>query len=407
MTAFCRFCGRPLPESEVPMVLCPFCGQPLNPTGSFKNPSPAAPSVPSVPKAGPLAPPSPMTDRDGGTSSMSMDALLRGAGGGITDHDGGTSSMSMDALLRGAGGGITDHDGGTSSMSMDALLSAASNGPAPASREGGTSSMSMDALLRAAAQSAPPPPAETDHFGDFFGPKPTVPPPSGQKSTPPPAPIPSVPASAPTSTLKCANCQRALLPNAKFCDNCGTPVVAAPQSPVCPNCGTESTPNAKFCMNCGTPLNKPAPTRVPLPPEASFGPSAPASAPVIPAPVAAPAPAVPAPAASAGIARFEVQPSRKIVILPKKDGPLMVGRSDSERGIVADVDFGPFEAKRLGVSRSHGHLYRHGDKWLFEDLNSPNFTHVNGTRAMPGEMVTLKHGDEIRFGELVVRLLLD
>jgi class 3 adenylate cyclase/tetratricopeptide (TPR) repeat protein len=48
--------------------------------------------------------------------------------------------------------------------------------------------------------------------------------------------------------MACANCGSPLSAGAKFCAECGTPVVSA-----CRNCGTELVPGQKFCPECGTP----------------------------------------------------------------------------------------------------------------------------------------------------------
>lgn len=50
---------------------------------------------------------------------------------------------------------------------------------------------------------------------------------------------------------KCLNCGSELVPNAKFCMECATPV---PQKKICPSCNTELPPQAKFCFNCGANL---------------------------------------------------------------------------------------------------------------------------------------------------------
>ena len=86
------------------------------------------------------------------------------------------------------------------------------------------------------------------------------------------------PASA--QETKCAKCGSVLLPNAKFCLECGEKVppptaenemicpkcgakvakgkfcleCGAPLSPKCPNCGKDVLPGAKFCLECGTKL---------------------------------------------------------------------------------------------------------------------------------------------------------
>ena len=53
--------------------------------------------------------------------------------------------------------------------------------------------------------------------------------------------------------LRCENCGHSLSPEAKFCMECGTPVV---RKLLCVNCGKELEKEAKFCMECGTPVKK-------------------------------------------------------------------------------------------------------------------------------------------------------
>lgn len=48
----------------------------------------------------------------------------------------------------------------------------------------------------------------------------------------------------------CEKCGWELLPDSKFCENCGTPVPV--QKPVCPVCGKEMTPGKNYCRFCGT-----------------------------------------------------------------------------------------------------------------------------------------------------------
>jgi hypothetical protein len=47
--------------------------------------------------------------------------------------------------------------------------------------------------------------------------------------------------------MKCPNCDNDTKDSAKFCEDCGTPLVV-----VCGLCRTELTPTAKFCGECGT-----------------------------------------------------------------------------------------------------------------------------------------------------------
>ncbi|WP_294155394.1 zinc ribbon domain-containing protein [uncultured Selenomonas sp.] len=55
------------------------------------------------------------------------------------------------------------------------------------------------------------------------------------------------------SASTCTNCGATLMPNAKFCSECGAPVPKPePVRPThCPICGTELAERAKFCSECG------------------------------------------------------------------------------------------------------------------------------------------------------------
>lgn len=56
--------------------------------------------------------------------------------------------------------------------------------------------------------------------------------------------------------MNCSHCHTALPPDARFCHQCGTEVIARGQ--VCASCQTENLPEAKFCIQCGQPLQAPA-----------------------------------------------------------------------------------------------------------------------------------------------------
>lgn len=50
-----------------------------------------------------------------------------------------------------------------------------------------------------------------------------------------------------TSSLVCVKCGSANLPEARFCDRCGTPMSSA----TCASCSAALAPGAKFCSTCG------------------------------------------------------------------------------------------------------------------------------------------------------------
>jgi penicillin-binding protein 1A len=56
------------------------------------------------------------------------------------------------------------------------------------------------------------------------------------------------------------------------------------------------------------------------------------------------------------------------------------------------------------VSRSHARIERRGDGWVVTDLDSTNFTRVNGQRVR--SECALADGDELNFGRARCRFLL-
>src|SRR4051794_27392290 len=71
--------------------------------------------------------------------------------------------------------------------------------------------------------------------------------------------------------MTCPSCGEANAATAKFCGECGSPLLAS-----CPACGVPRVPGAKFCTDCGTPMGRlpdPTATAVPLAtPDRSIGP---------------------------------------------------------------------------------------------------------------------------------------
>jgi predicted amidophosphoribosyltransferase len=49
--------------------------------------------------------------------------------------------------------------------------------------------------------------------------------------------------------MKCPQCGQDNPPQAKFCEECATPLARR-----CANCGTQVSPRAKFCSECATPV---------------------------------------------------------------------------------------------------------------------------------------------------------
>jgi pSer/pThr/pTyr-binding forkhead associated (FHA) protein len=81
----------------------------------------------------------------------------------------------------------------------------------------------------------------------------------------------------------------------------------------------------------------------------------------------------------------------------------LVGREDAPSNSFPDIDLTPFGAEEGGVSRLHARLSQSGDQWSIEDLESTNFTFVNGKRIQPKTPTPLNDGAEIRLGRVALR----
>ena len=168
----------------------------------------------------------------------------------------------------------------------------------------------------------------------------------------------------------------------------------------------------------------PAPTAAPTPeaPASATGPAAPAagatsastapSAQTVPAiPAVAPAeqtaptpppvaatPATPPPAGP----RFVVGEGGAELKLPTDRNEIVVGREDPISQIFPEVDLTPYGGESGGVSRQHARLTHNSGQWMIIDLNSTNYTRVNGARLDPNKPTLLADGAQIQFGRVAV-----
>lgn len=81
-----------------------------------------------------------------------------------------------------------------------------------------------------------------------------------------------------------------------------------------------------------------------------------------------------------------------------------LGRQNPNATARQHLDLEPYEAFDRGVSRVHATLRRSGDFFEVEDMNSANGTYINGMPINPGIFHALKNGDELRLGNLRLRL---
>lgn len=166
----------------------------------------------------------------------------------------------------------------------------------------------------------------------------------------------------------------------------------------CSHCSAQQLEGAIFCSECGAALVSSGPRRettASLNKAAAGGgpPLIEESAPIV----------VPAPAASGGhtISLVVINSGRRIVLDAGED--LLVGRKDNQRGIYPDVDLGLDGGYDAGVSRRHAVIARQANGYTLEDLASANGTFVNGRRISPDTPTPICHGDELKFGTLILR----
>jgi len=82
----------------------------------------------------------------------------------------------------------------------------------------------------------------------------------------------------------------------------------------------------------------------------------------------------------------------------------ILGRQKTGSSETDILNLGPFGAFDKGVSRTHARIVRQDNAFLVEDLDSANGTFVNGQLLHPHESHRLRSGDELRLGELRMRV---
>ena len=107
-------------------------------------------------------------------------------------------------------------------------------------------------------------------------------------------------------------------------------------------------------------------------------------------------------AAPAGTgARLILISSGAEMALPDQE-EITVGREDPSSGIFPDVDLTPHGGEDGGVSRRHARLLHVGDDYFVEDLQSTNFTKLDGQRLPAHVRERLDDGARIDFGRVAM-----
>lgn len=220
---------------------------------------------------------------------------------------------------------------------------------------------------------------------------------TGTSPKPPTEPIPKLQPVTPTSVSKTAPLNEA--PKAE-------PATTSMQ--VCPTCGHRNRFGVLLCENCGTNLStgqqSGVGTRDLRDPSETEESSAPAPTKLDTSEEKA--------VRSAGSARFETNMTLRIeveggatpIILKPKTHDMILGRRDPTTGATPEVDLTPYAGYRMGVSRKHASLRMQESQLNLWDLGSSNGTFINGTRLSPHRPYPIRDGDEIRLGQMVLRL---
>jgi hypothetical protein len=139
----------------------------------------------------------------------------------------------------------------------------------------------------------------------------------------------------------------------------------------------------------------PVPAAPPVEPDApSAEPAAPAATPAAPVPTPPPAPAPAGP-------RLEMIEGDHVFTLPLDKSEIIVGREDPVSNIFPEIDLTSFGGESGGVSRQHARLNHSGGQWTLTDLNSTNYTRIDGARIEPNTPMPLHDGARLQFGRVV------
>lgn len=83
---------------------------------------------------------------------------------------------------------------------------------------------------------------------------------------------------------------------------------------------------------------------------------------------------------------------------------MILGRYDINTGETPEIDLTPYDAENLGVSRRHAAIVFEDEALKVVDLGSANFTYINGQKLIEHQARILRDDDELRLGNMVVRV---
>lgn len=95
---------------------------------------------------------------------------------------------------------------------------------------------------------------------------------------------------------------------------------------------------------------------------------------------------------------------KPLPVVVEGEAELYIGRGTDNVAMSPEIDLNAVNGADYGVSRMHAVITRRDNKLLIADLGSVNHTRVNGVRLMQNEILRLKDGDELWFGQLRCKL---
>lgn len=104
---------------------------------------------------------------------------------------------------------------------------------------------------------------------------------------------------------------------------------------------------------------------------------------------------------AAGLARLVVIATGAEMPLPQQE-EITVGREDPSSGIFPDIDLTPYGGEDGGVSRRHARLLHLSGDYYVEDLQSTNYTKLDGQRLPARVREKLEDGARLDFGRVAM-----
>ncbi|MBL8163285.1 MAG: FHA domain-containing protein [Anaerolineae bacterium] len=195
--------------------------------------------------------------------------------------------------------------------------------------------------------------------------------------------------------------------NAKSTQRIPEPSSAPPSSvQICPTCGHRNRPGTLICDNCGTNLmtgNRSTVGTRDLMREAEKEADKPAQQAIDTGELRAVETAGASTFTEEMVLRVEIEGgTTPMLVYPKQE--IIMGRRDPNTGGMPDVDLTAYAGYRMGVSRRHAAIRLQDKQLQVSDLGSSNGTFLNGTRLNAHRPYPLRDGDEVRLGQMVLRL---